>query len=146
MKGFPIKECFDDNKEDILECYTTANLTKYLKVPMMIVESPYDSYSIENVVFTDCLTNKRPPFSMEDCGSGPRKVIEDYRGEVISALEKMRNGRKDVGLWAPSCAQHGFTDTDTFTDGNFRVGGLTVSEAIQQFLDNPERAPWLIDE
>ena len=39
---FPIPECFDDNKEDILECYTTSNLTKYLKAPMMIVQSPYD--------------------------------------------------------------------------------------------------------
>jgi hypothetical protein len=58
----------------------------------------------------------------------------------MNALLQLRRERKDVGLWAPACAQHGFTDTDTFTDGNFRVPsgtGPKVWEAIKEFLDDP---------
>lgn len=33
----------------------------------------------------------------------------------------IKNNRKDVGAWAPSCVQHGFTDCPTFTDDRFRV-------------------------
>jgi len=60
----------------------------------------------------------------------------------------MRGDRKDVGLWAPSCIQHGFTDTSSFTDTKYRVpsgNGPRAFEAIQQFLDNPNQAPWYLD-
>ena len=54
-----------------------------------------------------------------------------------------------MGVWAPSCVQHGFTDSRTFTDSDFRVPeerGMTASEAIRQFLADPDHAPWLLDE
>lgn len=53
---------------------------------------------------------------------------------MIDALMQLKNNRTDVGLWAPSCAQHGFTDDPTFTNSSFRVpsgSGRMVSEAIQ---------------
>jgi hypothetical protein len=61
-----------DNKDDPLECYTTSNLTQYLKAPMLIVQSPYDAYSIENIVYTDCMTNEDEPFSLEKCNQTVR--------------------------------------------------------------------------
>ena len=51
-------------------------------------------------------------------------------------------------MWAPSCVQHGFTDTDSFTDSRFRIPsdtGVTVAEAIQKFLDDPYNAPVYFD-
>jgi len=69
--------------------------------------------------------------------------------KVIGAVKELRANRKDVGLWAPSCAQHGYTDTDTFTDPNFRVpsgSGVMVYEAIREFLRDPKNAPWYMDE
>ena len=116
---------------------------------MLIIESPYDAYSIENAVFTDCMQNKDPPFSLSNCDKKARDVIEDYRQNVIQALKKIKGDRKDVGLWGPSCAQHGFTDDPTFTNSNFRIPsgtGPMVHEAIQQFLDDPDNAPWYMDE
>ena len=95
------------------------------------------------------MENQKPPFSILHCNQTTRNAIEDYRVAIIQAVKKIKNGRRDVGLWAPACAQHGFTDTDSFTDTNFRVpsgSGPMVYEAIQEFLDNPEEAPWYIDE
>ena len=132
--GFPIPECIAENQKDILECYTASNLTKYFKAPMFLVESPYDAYSIENIVYTKCQENQRPPFSIQNCNQTTRDAIEEYRKGVFEAIKKIKSDRKNIGLWAPACAQHGFTDTDTFTDKNFRIPsgeGPMVSEAIQ---------------
>ena len=54
---FLFPECFDDFKEDKMTCYAAANLGKYLKVPMLIIQSPYDDYTINVVVGADCLIN-----------------------------------------------------------------------------------------
>jgi len=115
---------------------------------MLIVESPYDSYSINIIVYTDCLKNQNPPFSLHNCDSSTRAAIEDYRTYVIEALKKMRNGRKDVGLWSPACAQHGFSEFHSLNDTNFRVPsgtGKMLYEAINEFLADPDNAPWYMD-
>lgn len=56
--------------------------------------------------------------------------IEMYRNQTIEALFKIKGSRNDVGIWAPSCVQHGFTDTGSFTDARLAipsVNGPTVS-------------------
>jgi hypothetical protein len=73
--AFPIKKCFEDNRQDILECYTTSNLTQYLKAPMLLIQSTYDSFSIKNIVYANC-TSKGPPYSLASCDSKTREVIE----------------------------------------------------------------------
>ena len=50
------------------------------------------------------------------------------------AIKKLKRDRKDVGIWAPACAQHGFIDDDTFTDPNFKVPsgtGKMLYEVVQ---------------
>lgn len=133
----------------MIQCYNTANLAKYFKAPMMIVESPYDEYSLNIIVVAQCLTNKNPPYSILTCSESTRAGIEDYRQQTIDAIIKIKANRKDVGLWAPSCVQHGYTDTTTFTDPRFQIpsaNGPTVSEAISQFLENPDSPPWYMDQ
>ena len=54
-----------------------------------------------------------------------------------------------MGLWAPACVQHGFSDDGTFTSGEYRVpsgSGPTLAEAVQEFLDNPAQPKWHLDE
>jgi hypothetical protein len=43
------------------------------------------------------------------------KVIEDYRLKTITELKSLRNNRKDIGVWGPACAQHGFEDGQAYT-------------------------------
>ena len=52
-------------------------------------------------------------------------------------------------MFGPACVQHGFTDESSFTSGDYRVPsgiGMKIDEVIKQFLENPEKAPWLLDE
>jgi hypothetical protein len=54
--------------------------------------------------------------------------------QIIDELNKFKESRSNIGLWAPSCIQHGFTGSATFTDPRFQIpsaNGSTVSEAIR---------------
>lgn len=58
----------------------------------------------------------------------------------------MKGNRSDIGLWAPACVQHGFSDEISFTDEHYKVKGVSLAEAVQYFINNPNSAPWLQDE
>lgn len=57
----------------------------------------------------------------------------------------MKSKKQDLGLWAPACVQHGFSDESPFNDFHYQVGNLKVSEAVQRFIDNPQNPEWLYD-
>jgi len=61
-------------------------------------------------------------------------------------MKSMKGNRTDVGLWAPACVQHGFSDAISFTDNHYKVRGISLAETVQTFLDNPNSAPWMQDE
>jgi len=45
--------------------------------------------------------------------------------------------KPNLGVWSPSCIQHGFTTTHDFNSPNYKVPGLVgkmMTEAIQEFL------------
>lgn len=72
-----------------------------------------------------------------------------YRNQTIEALFKIKGSRNDVGIWAPSCVQHGFTDTESFTDGRLTIpsaNGPTIAEAIREFLKDPNNAKVYLDQ
>lgn len=73
-------------------------------------------------------------------------AIEDYRLQALEGIKQLKNGRKNVGAWSPACVQHGYSDVRTFTDPRFKVKGKMVYEALGEFLQNPDSAPWLVDE
>lgn len=62
-------------------------------------------------------------------------------------MNKIKGNRKDVGVWGPACVQHGFSSPGTsYNTEYYTVNGLTLMKAIEKFLDNPNEAPWLLDE
>jgi O-palmitoleoyl-L-serine hydrolase len=139
--GFPFPDCLKEYNNEYYHCYNAANLAKYQKAPMFIIESPYDQYSIDNIVVALCKTNKNPPFNLDTCNESAIAAIEDYRSLTIKAIEQIKGSRKDVGAWVPSCVQHGFTDMNSFTDPRFRIPSVNapmVSVAIAEFLSNPQ--------
>jgi hypothetical protein len=61
---YPLEACLDRNNNDVLTCLDATNLAQDLKVPTLIIESLYDEWSVENLIGTNCLGNKNPPFEM----------------------------------------------------------------------------------
>lgn len=42
-------------------------------------------------------------------------------------MKLMKGNRTDVGIWAPACAQHGYTDAISFNDDRYKVKGVRAS-------------------
>ena len=54
---------------------------------MLIIESPYDQWSIQNLLGATCMTNKKAPFSIQSCNDIEIKAINDYRDATRSAIK-----------------------------------------------------------
>lgn len=72
--GFPLPQCLKEYDE-FYHCYNAANLAKYLKAPMFIIESPYDQFSIDNIIVANC-KSKKAPYNLDDCNETARAAIE----------------------------------------------------------------------
>lgn len=59
----PVQKCLE-KPFDIVDCFNAGNYFEFLKAPMLIIESPYDAWSLENAVAISCMKNKNPPFSI----------------------------------------------------------------------------------
>lgn len=115
---------------------------------MLIIESPYDQWSLSNILGVECLGNKKAPFEIQSCNETVMKVINDYRDASRVALNEMITIKPQTGLWAPSCVQHGYTDSPSFNDPRYKIPGLvgkSIPETIVEFLENPEKPPIVID-
>ena len=144
----PVQECFNEIG-DLTNCYDASNYAKYITAPFLMIQSTYDEWVLENLLVIQCLTNRNPPNSIKYCNDTTRAVIEDYREKVIKAIYKIREDKKERGIWGPACIQHGFSDESSFTSAKYEVPtgkGLKIYEAVGKFLANPEEAPWLLDE
>ena len=50
-----------------MACYNASNLAKYSKVPTMMIQSLYDSYTIAISLRINCLTSNEIFLSLEKC-------------------------------------------------------------------------------
>ena len=140
----PIQKCVRKAGLELIDCYNAANNVEFLRVPMLIVESPIDAYSLYNIVGVQCLNGQKSPYSLKTCTEEEMKAIEQYRKMSLESFDKMRasKGENSIGIWGPACSQHGFTDDPTFTNYNFEVKGQMVFEAIQKFIEDPDNVEW----
>jgi hypothetical protein len=57
------------------------------------------------------------------------KAIEDYRKANLAALKDFKV-IKNIGIWAPSCIQHGFINSANFNSINYKIpsgSGITIA-------------------
>lgn len=118
---FPLENCLVEFENDVVQCFNAANLIKYIKVPMLILQSAYDEWPIDNLLVARCLTNKGAPFSLENCNDTYLQVINDYRDAVRQSIVSMMKDKPNMGVWSPSCVQHGFINDHSFHDRNYKV-------------------------
>ena len=53
-----------------------------------------------------------------------------------------------MGVWGPACVQHTFIAGGSLMKDSYRIPskvGLKIYEGIQKFMDEPDKAPWLLD-
>lgn len=131
---------------DIVDCFNVANYAQFLKAPLFMIQSPYDEFSLKNIVGASCITNKDEPYSIETCNKTTLSAIDDYRLKSIDYLNSMRRSVKTIGVWGPACVQHCYAHEWSYNDSNYQVNGHTLMEAINMFIENPTKGLWLLDE
>ena len=67
----PIKKCYNDT-QDVVTCFDASNYAKYITAPLLMIESTYDAWVINNVLAINCLKNKSPPYSLSSCTDNER--------------------------------------------------------------------------
>ena len=70
----PVRKCYEE-LQDLVSCYDASNYGKYLNGPLLMIESPYDEWALDNLLVVQCLTNKHYPFSIASCNQTTRDVI-----------------------------------------------------------------------
>jgi hypothetical protein len=113
--------------DDPMQCYNANRIAKYLKSPFFVIESQYDLWSISNILMLKCAGSKVG--TLTNCNQSEINAIEDYRKAALLAMKDF-NVIKKVGVWAPSCIQHGFVNLASFNSINYEVpsgSGVTLA-------------------
>ena len=58
-----------------------------MKVPQFVIQSPYDSWSIPNILGINCLDG----ISLANCDDDQLKYIEDYHANTSALLKAIAN-------------------------------------------------------
>ena len=128
----PVQKCIDKT-QNITYCKTSTVYLDYVESPLMIIESPYDQWAIDNIAGARCKTGDFWPYSLENCNATYLSAIEDYRNHILNQIKETKGDRKDVGIWAPSCVQHGFSFDASLVTDMYRIPtgtGQHLYEAI----------------
>ena len=63
----PVRMCIH-KLNDLVSCYDASNYAENIHAPLFIIESPYDQWSISNLLKAkSCLGNKQAPYSIINC-------------------------------------------------------------------------------
>lgn len=79
----PMQKCMEEYDQDIVYCCNAEKYAKHIEAPILMIQSPYDEWSLKNNLGVKCLTNHDAPFSLDSCEENVRKAVEDYRLEEI---------------------------------------------------------------
>ncbi|XP_060200751.1 pectin acetylesterase 8-like [Lycium barbarum] len=95
-------------KLDPTLCFFPQNLQQYIKTPLFIINSAYDSYQIQFTVIpsaqrADFKENCMPDFN--NCSSDQQKMLRDFGAEFVSALPNSYSPSQR-GMFVNSCFIH----------------------------------------
>lgn len=122
---------------DMVNCTDVTNYAKYITAPLLIVQSTYDEWCLDNIVKANCLTPNEPPFSLQKCDSTMKNVLDNYMKLAVESMQKIKADKRDTGAWAPACVQHGFTTFGSFTNEKYEVpsgSGNKLFSVVEKFL------------
>ena len=59
----------------MVACFNPGNYAKYVKPPLLIINSAYDEWALNNILIVNCLKNRSPPYSLQSCNDTTRALI-----------------------------------------------------------------------
>ncbi len=93
-----------------------VNLAPYIKTPLFVIESLYDTWSVPNILGISCIRGG----SLAYCTADQKNHIEEYHRNTTNAIFEMTANNKN-GFFAPACAQHVYGWGGDYYGSNFRI-------------------------
>jgi hypothetical protein len=132
--SIPLKECVEENKDNPLNCMFPEIFLKYVKPPVLLLQSLYDRWQIDEILGEKCISNS----TMTNCDINQKKNIDNFRIYTKEKIFRMQNLKKNLSIWSPSCIIHCFNDEDR-NSPNWQVpedSGNTVDNVVERFLNS----------
>ena len=105
------------------------HLLKHIKVPMFVVQSVYDSWSLPFI-----LGIYRPNPSV--CSDEEKRIMEENRVNVTNFIQEITKKRKN-GAFGISCNLHGMVQMNSYMSPQYTIpsnSSFTLSKSIEQWL------------
>lgn len=95
-----------------------TNLAPYIKAPMFIIQSLYDTWSISYILGIPCIIDS----SLAYCDSFKRSKIHEYHKNTTNAIIDMIYKNPNInGVFAPVCANHVYDTMGSYYSPLFRI-------------------------
>ena len=97
-------ECVKENPDQMHMCLMAEYLIKYIKVPILMIQSGYDSYNLLRILGLDCVADLYG--NINKCDQNQLKIahqLKDYQTKLIETEVKIKN---NLSVWSPSCVCH----------------------------------------
>lgn len=91
-------------------CYFPQNVIPFMRTPIFIINSAYDSWQIKNILAPTSADSKKEwkncKLDFKKCSAAQMKTIQDYRSIFVSVVTKAAGTSPARGMWIDSCYAH----------------------------------------
>lgn len=142
---FPQSGCVTNFGADAYKCFVTEYMFPYIRSPLFIIQSGYDTFQIPNVLQSRCS-------QINNCTADDLMDIHAYHTYQQNKIRTLMQNKPNSAVWSPSCPFH-----CNFERGNTKYArlmqvpmnsGITLEVALKMFtqgLKDEKNWIWLDD-
>jgi len=130
-----LKECLAEHPNNGDLCLLTQYFIRYIKVPLLILQSAYDSSNLQETLGLECVYND----TLDNCDEDSKQFAHVFRVYQNDLIKRELDRNSHFSAFLISCVTHCFDrrkmDSDEWTvpEGS----GFTIYKAVEKFINNP---------
>jgi hypothetical protein len=127
------KECLKDHKykDKPYLCLMPEVLMDYVKSPILLFQSTYDSWQIWEILGEKCVDSYK---SLKFCNENSKKDIFEMKNYTMNLLKNALLKKKNLSIFSPACVFHCFEFSQRSTN-ELSVNGRIIDSVLSEFID-----------
>lgn len=103
------------------KCMFAQYLMQFIKTPLFISQSEYDSWSALNILGIACENH----YNQTTCTQKEKAILAQYRTDTMTVVQAALDQKPAWGVWLPACIYDCFCQSNVFTSSNYEVPKLS---------------------
>jgi hypothetical protein len=117
------------------KCYMAEYFIQNIEVPVLLLHSLYDSWSIYRLVGEDCIFKHSKMLLY--CNK--TEHIEEYKNKLVSYFQNLDKTNRQIYFWLTNCITHSFLyATQDVYSAEVGINGLSLAESIDIFINRQD--------